>query len=120
MTGRAGSGRALGAIVAITAAVALAGCIGQVSAHPIGRPAQAAGPVVGAAGHEHVLVSAGPPRDDRDLDGVAHAAYLTVVAVPAATEEAPPFVCEIMDMDSGTTDSTPVADRTSRLPAAGP
>ena len=62
----------------------------------------------------------GPIRDDRDLDGFGHAAYLSVVAVPAATEEAPPFVCEIMDMDAGVTDGTPVADRTSRLLAAGP
>ena len=31
-----------------------------------------------------------------------------------------PFVCEIMDMDAGATDGTPVADRTSRLLAAVP
>jgi hypothetical protein len=104
MTRRARSGRVLRAIAVFAAGVALAGCIGQVSAHPIGHPAQDAGPVT----------------DDRHLDGVGHAAYLTVVAVPAATEEAPPFVCEIMDMDVGATDGTPAADRTSRLLAAGP
>jgi hypothetical protein len=109
MARRALSDRALATILAseaIAIGFALAGCIGQVSAHPIG--------------HEHVLSSAGPTRDDRDLDGVARAAYLTVVAVPAAAEAAPPFVCEIMDMDARVTDGTPVADRTSRLLAAGP
>ena len=123
MTRRARSDRALATILAIEAIAigfALAGCIGQVSAHPIGHPAQGAGPVAGAVGHEHALVSTAPVRDDRDLDGVAHAAYLTVGAVPAAAEAAPPFVCEIMDMDMGTTDGTPVADRTSRLLALGP
>ena len=89
MTRRARSDRALATIVAseaIAIGIALAGCIGQVSAHPIGHPAEDAGPV----------------------------------AVPAATEAAPPFVCGIMDMDAGVTDGTPVADRTSRLLATGP
>jgi hypothetical protein len=123
MTGRARSERALPKILAIEAVaigIALAACIGQVSAHSIGHPAQDAGSVAGAAGHEHVLVRTGPIRDDRDLDGVGHAAYLGVVAVPAATEEAPPFVCEIMDMDMGATDGAPLADKTSRLLAARP
>ena len=118
MARRARSDRALATIVAIEAIAigfALAVCIGQVSAHPIVHPVQDAGPVAGAADHQHVLVSTRPTRDDRDLDGVGHAAYLIVVAVPAATEEAPPFVCEIMDMDVGATDGTPAADRTSSL-----
>ena len=101
------------------AGVALAGCIGQVSAHPIGHPAQDAGPAVGGAGDDHPVVRGAPLADDRHLDGVGHAAYLTVVAVPAASE-APPFVCEIMDMDVGATDGTPAADRTSGLLATGP
>jgi hypothetical protein len=119
MTRRARSGRALRAIAGFAAGVALAGCIGQVSAHPIGHPALDAGPVAGAAGDHHPVIRVEPVTDDRDLDGVAHAAYLTVVAVPAASE-APPFVCEIMDMDVGATDDTPAADRTSRLLATGP
>lgn len=85
MTRRACPDRALATIVAseaIAIGIALAGCIGQVSAHSIGHPAQDAGSVAGAA--------------------------------------APPFVCEIMDMDAGSTDGTHVADRTSRLLAAGP
>jgi hypothetical protein len=120
MTRRARSGGALRAIAVFAAGVALAGCIGQVSAHPIGHPALDAGPVAGAAGDHHPVIRVEPVTDDRDLDGVAHAAYLTVVAVPAATEEAPPFVCEIMDMDVGATDGTPAADRTSRIHATGP
>ena len=100
MTRRAGSGRAFGLIVAMAAGVALAGCIGQVNAHPVDRPA--------------------PVAEDRDLDGVGHGAYLVVAAVPTATPEPPPFVCEIMDMDAGATDGTPAADRTSRLLATGP
>jgi hypothetical protein len=123
MTRRLPSDRALAAIVAIEAiaiSIALAGCIGQVSAHPIGPPAQEAGPVAGAAGRAQVPVSTGPLRDDRDLDGVGRAAYLVVVAVRAATDQAPSFVCEIMDMDAGTTDARPAAERTSRLLAAGP
>jgi hypothetical protein len=98
----------------------LAGCIGQVSAHPIGHPAGDPGPVAGAAGDHHAVIRVAPVRDDRDLDGVAHAAYLGVVTVPAATADAPAFVCELMDTDMGATDGTPVADRTSRLLATGP
>jgi hypothetical protein len=118
MTRRAGSGRVLGALMAIAAGVAFAGCIGQVSAHRIGRPVPDAGPSAGAAPDEHPIVRVAPVTNDRDLDGVERAAYV-VAAVPAATTEAPPFVCEIMDMDTGSGEET-TADGDATLLASGP
>jgi hypothetical protein len=120
MTRRAASGRAFGAIAMIAAGAAVAGCIGQASAHSIGRPVPDGGPVVGAAPDEHPIVRVAPVTGhrDRDLDGVDRAVSL-VTAVPAATPEAPPFVCEIMDMDAGSVDAA-TADGDATLLASGP
>jgi hypothetical protein len=111
MTHRAGSRSTFGAIMAIAAGVALAGCIGQVSAHPIGPSAPDAAPIDGAAPAERPGLRVATVTEDRNLDGVDRAAYL-VAAEPIATTEAPPFVCQIMDMGAGgadiaTTDGAP-------------
>jgi hypothetical protein len=128
MTRRARSRSTFGAIMAITAGVALAGCIGQVSAHPIGHAAPEAAPIDGAAPAERPGLRVATVSDDRNLDGVDRAAYL-LVAVPPTTTEAPPFVCEIMDMgagggaasnEAGTQRGTNLAARKEALVAAGP
>jgi len=100
MTRRARSARIVGAIMAIAAGVALAGCIGQVSAHPIGHAAQDPAPTLATAPAGRPSLRVATASDDRALDGVEYAAYL-VTDVLAASSEAAPFVCPIMDRGAG-------------------